>query len=647
MAQDSIAYGESLLADIRQRNDKLRSQAKKEQKRNLWKAAAVKIGTDVVSDIFTQRQEAFLQNEKAAQNKIMLGELEKEARDWNTTFQTAQKEPGGELKYLQGVAKSSVEAHLRGQYGPQGTYNEADFQMLLNKTSKAYLPTLQEQWESRKEANKVYLSSGNKEAYEKYLENKKKEVGFTGSIIKGLGLDGLTGKPADGILSTSTFLDKAEKQRELINSYNKAKNAGVAEFISENYTEKDLKLGVPSPVVSDTARKIKVSTATGDFVEHEIYQVTQKGPDGKTVTSGFVFADGSAYNSASPETLGVQQDFDNNVAIQIKNDNTQLGTVKLRNSNPARFAEIEELVTESVRDKYYPTDPNFKVEVESRYNEMAGYITQGGYQAKFEGWGTLSDGAEIQASMIHDSLKNDTAQRMPISGLGNPFNTMFKIDTISDNLASGNLGISKIVSNGVSLYDNLKGIQDVEKRNDIETQFFNMNYFTGEGAQEAPSRLRATKSFLAVKYAVDNRLNPREYNGGKAGMLAYAEAKVMEELQNQNSSTAQQTIEGVKDATPKTGVEDVTTLGLSEVPMPEGEPKVKTARGSKWSSPQHREYSELNKASELIAELEAKAADPEVIEAPKASKNLKRRIAVAKANFVALKNKYLESYSNL
>ena len=94
MAQDSIAYGESLLADIRQRNDKLRSQAKKEQKRNLWKAAAVKIGTEVVSDIFTQRQEAFLQNEKAAQNKIMLGELEKEARDWNTTFQTAQKEPG-------------------------------------------------------------------------------------------------------------------------------------------------------------------------------------------------------------------------------------------------------------------------------------------------------------------------------------------------------------------------------------------------------------------------------------------------------------------------------------------------------------------------------------------------------------------------
>jgi hypothetical protein len=94
-------------------------------------------------------------------------------------------------------------------------------------------------------------------------------------------------------------------------------------------------------------------------------------------------------------------------------------------------------------------------------------------------------------------------------------------------------------------------------------------------------------------------------------------------------------------------VEDVTTLGLSEVPIPEGEARVNRGKGSKWSSPQHREYSELNKASELIAELEAKAADPEVIEAPKASKNLKRRIAVAKANFVALKNKYLESYSNL
>lgn len=647
MAQDSIAYGESLLADIRQRNDKLRRQAKKERNKDLWKSVAVKIGSDVVSDIFTQRQEAFLENEKAAQNKIMLGELEEEAKNWNTTFQTAQQTPGGELKYLQGVANSSVEAHLRNQYGPQGTYNEADFQMLLNKTSKAYLPTLQEQWESRKEANKTYLSSGNKEAYEKYLENKKKEVGFTGSIIKGLGLDGLTGKPADGILSTSTFLDRAEKQRELINNYNKAQNAGVAEFIAENYTEKDLKLGVPSPEVSDKARKIKVPTATGDFVEHEIYQVTQKGADGKVITTGFVFADGSAYNSASPETLGVQQEFVNNAAIQIKRDNTQLGNVHLRTSDVPRYEDIKERVKEKHGKKYFDTDPNFEVEMMEEYKTIAAFVTQGGYQAKFEGWGTLGDGAEIQSSMIYDSLKSDLSQGMPISGLGNPFNTMFKIDTISDKLVSGNLGISKIVSNGVSLYDNLKGIQDVEKRNDIETQFFNMNYFTGEGAQEAPSRLRATKSFLAVKYAVDNRLNPREYNGGKAGMLAFAEAKVMEELQSQNSSTAQQTIEGVKDATPKTGVGGVTTLGLSEVPAPEGELKIKTARGSKWSSPQHKEYSELNKASELIAELEAKAADPRIIDAPNASKNLKRRIAVAKANFVALKNKYLESYSNL
>jgi len=647
MAQDSIAYGESLLADIRQRNDKLRSQAKKERNKDLWKSVAVKIGTDVVSDIFTQRQEAFLENEKATQNKIMLGELEKEAKNWNTTFQTAQQAPGGELKYLQGVANSSVEAHLRNQYGPKGTYNEADFQMLLNKTSKAYLPTLQEQWESRKEANKTYLSSGNKEAYEKYLENKKKEVGFTGSIIKGLGLDGLTGKPADGILSTSTFLDKAEKQRELINNYNKAKNAGVAEFIAENYTEKDLKLGLPPPKVSDTARKIKVFTATGDSVEHEIYPVTQTGADNKTVTIGHVYADGSAYNSASSETLGVQQDFSNNVAIQIKNNNTQLGNVHLRTSDVPRYEQIKDFVKEKHGKKYFSSDPTLDVEVTEEYKTITGFITQGGYQAKFEGWGTLNDGAEVQASMIHDTLKTDLNQGMPISGLGNPFNTMFKIDAISDRLSSGNLGISKLVSNGVSLYDNLKGIQDVEKRNNIESQFFNMNYFTGEGAQETPSRLRATKAFLAVKYAVDNKLNPREYNGGKAGMLAYAEAKVMEELQSQSSSTAQQTIKGVKNATPTSGVGGVTTLGLSEVPVPEGEPRVNKGRGSKWSSPQHREYSELNKASELIAELEAKAADPKIIDAPNASKNLKRRIAVAKANFVALKNKYLESYSNL
>ena len=60
MAQDSIAYGESLLADIRDRNDKLAKQARKQAKKDAWKSAAVSIGLDVAQNIFTQRENNFL-----------------------------------------------------------------------------------------------------------------------------------------------------------------------------------------------------------------------------------------------------------------------------------------------------------------------------------------------------------------------------------------------------------------------------------------------------------------------------------------------------------------------------------------------------------------------------------------------------------
>ena len=63
MAQDSIAYGESLLADIRERNDKAERRARKDAQRGEWKALAVDRGMNVANDIFATRRNELLNNE--------------------------------------------------------------------------------------------------------------------------------------------------------------------------------------------------------------------------------------------------------------------------------------------------------------------------------------------------------------------------------------------------------------------------------------------------------------------------------------------------------------------------------------------------------------------------------------------------------
>ena len=76
MAQDSIAYGESLLADVRERNDKAEKRAKKDARRGEWKGLAAKIGMSVANDVFAQRQENFLNNEQLMSQKLSMQKVD-------------------------------------------------------------------------------------------------------------------------------------------------------------------------------------------------------------------------------------------------------------------------------------------------------------------------------------------------------------------------------------------------------------------------------------------------------------------------------------------------------------------------------------------------------------------------------------------
>ena len=134
---DSIAYGESLLSDIRARNDKLRKQAEKDARKKEWTNMAVNIGKSVFTDIYAEKQNRLMQNEDVVANKLLMQNVNDKHKAFAAEIREADK-VGRDTYYYDQVDKL-MDAQLRDMYGAQGTYNESNFQTLKAKMVKGYL----------------------------------------------------------------------------------------------------------------------------------------------------------------------------------------------------------------------------------------------------------------------------------------------------------------------------------------------------------------------------------------------------------------------------------------------------------------------------------------------------------------------------
>jgi hypothetical protein len=213
--------------------------------------------------------------------------------------------------------------------------------------------------------------------------------------------------------------------------------------------------------------------------------------------------------------------------------------------------------------------------------------------------------------------------------------TMFKSDAISSKLLSGNKGVSVLVANGVALYDNYLGLGE-DDRKGVDDRFANMSFFKDPSMAGTPSRDRAAQTMEVVKIAVKLGLNPRDYGNSKT-MLEYIDANLKDFRGMLNGkSNAAQTTQAVANATSAQGV-----TSLEELEAPVG---IARNKRGQWTSPQHKDYAALGSAVEEMEEIEIKLADPRTANFAGATRNLKKRLAVAKANVVALRNAYTKTY---
>ena len=188
MAQDSIAYGESLLADIRDRNDKLRSQAKKEAKKEKWKSMAVNIGMDLANDMFKSKQIAFQNSEANVQNKLQIETGHTYANGVIAEHQKADVYKGGVNAYVM----DNVKNELKFEYGKtyaEGNRNELEFNELINSEAAKLFDTRLKEYNGRLTKTKEYLAGGDLSRYNsniKELSGKGTAQGALSGLISKL-----------------------------------------------------------------------------------------------------------------------------------------------------------------------------------------------------------------------------------------------------------------------------------------------------------------------------------------------------------------------------------------------------------------------------------------------------------------------------
>ena len=636
MAQYSIAYGESLLADIRERNEEAEKRSRKDAKRGAWKELAVGIGMKVADNVFQQRQDAFANNEQLMAQKLSMVKVDNEAAAFNNTYQAAMKYDGGVEAWKRNEVEKMAAARLRQDY-VEGTYSKADFNLLTKKVADGYYDTYSDEFDKRLKANQAYLTSGNTEAFTNAIASQAKSKGMTGTFLNAIGLGKITGNTQTDLLKVNPYEKNANAQKIFQDQYNQTRDAGLSEFIAKEFSKEGrMKLGAAAPVLDDEWITIKTVNGAGMEIEKKVKTYTQTQRNG-TIIRGTIGLDEYGYNSGSEQQIQDTLEFSTSASLQQQNKNIQAGLNTIQDLKAVDSNLIDSYIEDNLEDRsFYETDADYIAAADTAKAKIGAYVTQGGIAAADQrtGWGTAKDGRKVQLALILDNMRSSNPKEMPVSGIQNPFETMFKIDQISANLVTGNTGISKIASNGVALYDHYHGQSDAGRLS-IDDKFANMSFIKNPNMAGTSSRARAEKTMEVVKIASELGLNPRSY-GGTAKMLQTVDANIDKFRDALSGSSAAQTTQAVANATPAQGV-----TSLEELEAPVG---IARNKRGQWTSPQHKDYAAIGSAVEEMEEIEIKLADPRMANFGGATRTLKKRLAEAKANVVALRNAYTKTY---
>ncbi len=486
MAQDSIAYGESLLANIRDRNDKLRSQAKKEAKKDQWKSLAVNIGMSVADDIFAGKQAQILNNEDAMRNKIQITAADDYANGVIAEHGQAESYKGGVNSWLMDNIKNELDFQYSQTYA-KGNRNELEFNELVNSEAGKIFDARLKEYNARLEATKEHLAGGDLARYNANMAQLAGK-GTAGGALVGL-LTKLTGNSNADLYNSQNeeILRQSKEYQETYNStWKQTRSATLAKAVAENMPSD---LGLPSPKFGTPYTEESVDFL-GNTVKIRItpaeYSVRNK--EGKVVQITRAMTLGpNGYVPYTPR----QQSQDINMAVVAGALNTKeiaAGKVTydaMSGEDKANIRNIfaKQIKLESGDAKLSKGDSGYDAQLAFKEDAFVRRLVSAGKIAQEEGWGSRQAGQKIFLQAVKNKIESEGS----VNNLGklNIFDTMFAMQelTTTNKLPMSKSGMQYLANRPEDMYTALEGMNFAE-RNKLFNRLKDsvdggVNYFEG------------------------------------------------------------------------------------------------------------------------------------------------------------------------
>lgn len=474
MAQDSIAYGESLLSGIRERNDKITRQNKKDAKRDAWKKLGMKVAIGVAESALESRQNKFLNNESLLRSRMAVKNGYEQANQDIKMFQDAQKETGG----LGGLAEKQLRADLTNKWHEnyaKGTYSTTTFNDWLTTSVKTLKPKRLEALQNRFTATQEYLNSGNIETYVK--KQAAAAPGKDVSSFIGEGIGRLFGKsPEDDLhnLNNDNMVTESKQfQKDYGLAWNKTRNAVLSKYVATNLPTDP---GVPAPVIGDAVDISTTHPVTGEQETVKGYPITtQRRVDGKTVTDITVHVIGpnGGYVPYSAASQNRNIDFNTGASMLTKNQVT-LGVQEFHQAPGDSIASLNKVFAERISIETDGkieslSDDGFADLLVQKQEAFSRGMVMAGITARNEGWATAEMGRKIYLQQAVEQAANKGG--VNAFGHNNTFGTLFAIDTLvsSSDLTNGRTSMARLFDDNTKLYNSLVDMDDAQRINLFST----------------------------------------------------------------------------------------------------------------------------------------------------------------------------------
>ena len=442
----STAYGESLLADVRARNDKISKQRDKEAKKDQWKALGMKAAIGLAENVLTSKHESFINQEAAFARKSGLNDTIGNAGEMLNHLEGIKDYAGGKKGYLMdNFLTQQVKDTMAQKYAP-GTYNETQFNTMARSIADSYYDDFEKSFDAEADATKTFFQNNDAEMYKsnrKKLAGAKTLGGGMNNFIKNLPiLSSFTGDMTNDSIKANQDAfrlaaigskDVTGSREKSLKGYqealNKTKSTALADFVSRQITDAEgaqKSLGQPALVyTNETIQRDVRDKITGEVTGSEtvIQQTGVSSVTGTVESFEEINANGSVTTRANtPPPTHIE-----NIAAVISSKKTTEGSVFLSGRPPLELKQINDRRKELINKGGYAS---LKGDSLTAFNQnqddvLAAQVVLGGINARDEKVGTRSVGNKIAFQLQLMDANLPIEQRMNTKvGKGNIFNTL-------------------------------------------------------------------------------------------------------------------------------------------------------------------------------------------------------------------------------